>query len=213
MNCVLLLMCWCDIRAAEQSSTKPFIWAGKCVRVSDRQRVPGVPGHRRGPLRPSYPFHPLVLPLSLSLSHTLFSALYSHLITFEQRHAGLFIEEWCFFISLCLFVALRSTEGFLAADVSSAALQRHGWNVEEKRGKRKDTKWQRMRQKRGMIELRMHDIWVLAEHLHETSQGEVKRVISVCGVSAKWVHNESVYLSLILSLWYNSRLYWEKLSG
>lgn len=34
-------------------------------------------------------------------------------------------------------MALRSTEGFLAADVSSAALQRHGWNVEEKRGEKK----------------------------------------------------------------------------
>lgn len=159
MNCVLLLMCWCDIRAAEQSSTKPFIWAGKCVRVSDRQRVPGVPGHRRGPLRPSYPFHPLVLPLSLSLSHTLFSALYSHLITFEQRHAGLFIEEWCFFISLCLFVALRSTEGFLAADVSSAALQRHGWNVEEKRGEKKRHQMTKNETKEGYD--RVEDAWHL----------------------------------------------------
>lgn len=40
---VLLLMCWCDITAAERGSRKPFIWAGKCVRVSDRQHFPGVP--------------------------------------------------------------------------------------------------------------------------------------------------------------------------
>lgn len=71
------------------------------------------------------------LPLSVPLSE-----LYSHLITFQQRHAALFIAEWCFFIRLCLFVVHWSTEGFLPADVSSAGLQRDCWNVGEERKKR-----------------------------------------------------------------------------
>lgn len=154
VNCVLLLlllMCWCDIRAAQQSSTKSFICAGKCVRESDRQQVPGVPGQCCGPSCPPTPScsRSPSIPPSLSCSLTV---LYSHLITFEQRHAVLFIGEWCFFICLCLFVALRSTEGFLAADVSSAALQRDGWNAREKRGKkgrRKETKWQKGETKEG----------------------------------------------------------------
>lgn len=131
MNCVLLLlMCWCDIRAAQQSSTKSFICAVKCVRESNRQQVPGSKGKAVGP-HVLLPLHALSHPLSpLSCS---FTVPYSQMITLEQRHAVLFIGEWCFFICLCLFVALRSTEGFLAADVISAALQRNGWNGREKK--------------------------------------------------------------------------------
>lgn len=88
----------------------------------------------------SYPFMlSTTLSLSLLLSH-------SALFLFEQRHAVLFIGRWCFFICLCLFVVLRSTEGFLAADVSSAALQRDGWTVRQKEGKKgrqQGTKWQK----------------------------------------------------------------------
>lgn len=36
-------------------------------------------------------------------------------------------------------MALRSTEGSLAADVSSAALQRDGWNAREKGGKERQS--------------------------------------------------------------------------
>lgn len=83
---------------------------------------------------------PFLSPSQHHFSHSL-TVLYSHSIKFKQRHAGLFIGEWCFFISLCLFVALRCTEGFLAADVSSAALQRIGGYVRQK-DRKKDTKWQ-----------------------------------------------------------------------
>lgn len=144
-------MCWCDITAAERGSRKPFIWAGKCVRVRDRQQFPGVP--KEWVLASSHPFilsfffffppssvSPFLSPSQHHFSHSL-TVLYSHSIKFKQRHAGLFIGEWCFFISLCLFVALRCTEGFLAADVSSAALQRIGGYVRQK-DRKKDTKWQ-----------------------------------------------------------------------
>lgn len=210
MNCVLLLMCWCDIRAAERSSTKPFIWAGKCVRVSDRQQVPGVPGQRCGlsytptpsPSRSRPP--PLSNYLSFSLLPS-FTELYSHSIKFKQRHAGLFIGKWCFFISRCLFVALWSTEGFLAADVSSAALQRDGENVGEKGGKRK-TERKRPNDK-GRDKTRvgqnwgLHDIWLLVEHLHEASQGTWEGLflsaICECKMSA---HGVCVPVSLSSSL-------------
>lgn len=95
------------------------------------------------PLRPLFFFppssvSPFLSPPQHHFSHSL-TVLYSHSIKFKQRHAGLFIGEWCFFISLCLFVALRCTEGFLAADVSSAALQRIGGYVRQK-DRKKDTK-------------------------------------------------------------------------
>lgn len=54
-------------------------------------------------------------------------------------------------------MALRSTEGFLAADVISAALQRNGWNGIEKKWDRKAGRKtpndKSVREKKGKIEL------------------------------------------------------------
>lgn len=90
----------------------------------DRQiaGLQGPPGSAVGPgvLLPS---HSLLL-LSFSPSLTM---LYSRSIKFKQRHAeAIYRRVVLFLISLCLFVSLRSTEGSLVADVSSAALQRDG---------------------------------------------------------------------------------------
>lgn len=114
----------------------------------------------------SYCFmHPITFSLSLWV---LLLALYSHLITFQWRHAVLFIAQWCFFIRLCLFVALQSTEGFLHADVSSATLQKDGKNVREKREKEGRKK---LNDKKDGIGLRMRDIRVV-ELLHEIFGGK-----------------------------------------
>lgn len=69
------MCCWSDIRAAEQSGTKPLARAGRCVTVSDGQRVPEL---AQRALAPSYlglsaPFLSLT-PVSPTLSlRSLFS--------------------------------------------------------------------------------------------------------------------------------------------
>lgn len=74
-------------------------------------------------------------------------------------------------------MALRSTEGFLAADVSSAALQRDGWNAKGKKGGKKGRR-ERDQMTKGETKgwegpsSRMHDIWVSVKHLHEASLGK-----------------------------------------
>lgn len=117
--------CWASglVSKLQSSSSKSFI----CVSSQGTNVLGHIPSCSR----------------SLSLSVPL-SELYSHLITFQQRHAALFIAEWCFFIRLCLFVVHWSTEGFLPADVSSAGLQRDGWDVGEerkKRGRQTEIEW------------------------------------------------------------------------
>lgn len=145
---VLLLMCWCDITAAEGAAESPSSEPGSVSEWATDSSSPG--SQSSGSSHPPTPssslffppssVSPFLSPSQHHFSHSL-TVLYSHSIKFKQRHAGLFIGEWCFFISLCLFVALRCTEGFLAADVSSAALQRIGGYVRQK-DRKKDTKWQ-----------------------------------------------------------------------
>lgn len=74
---------------------------------------------------------------------------------------------------------LRRTEGFLAADVSSAALQRDGWNIrekEERRGGERErlTKVEAIKKKKKRVEPSwwLRDAGVLVEHLHEASRGK-----------------------------------------
>lgn len=109
VKCVLLqlvLRCLCD----QSCTIKKHKMLPLCP-------FPGSQGKVSGPIASCSQSPSLWVPLL---------ALCSHLITFQWRHAVLFIAEWCFFIRLCLFVALRSTEGFLPADVSSATLQKDG---------------------------------------------------------------------------------------
>lgn len=141
-------MCWCDITAAEGAAESPSSEPGSVSEWATDSSSPG--SQSSGSSHPPTPssslffppssVSPFLSPSQHHFSHSL-TVLYSHSIKFKQRHAGLFIGEWCFFISLCLFVALRCTEGFLAADVSSAALQRIGGYVRQK-DRKKDTKWQ-----------------------------------------------------------------------
>lgn len=86
-NCVPLLMCGCDIKVENQSSTKPFIWAGKCVRVSDRQQVPWVPGHHCGLWRPPIPSPSLSALFSLAPSSQFLLLSHSDLFPFDQIQA------------------------------------------------------------------------------------------------------------------------------
>lgn len=109
--------------------------AGKCVTQSDRRQLsPEVPGQRPSwtlvssyPVMLSYTLHPRsslsLLPIPPSLPGT---ALFPFDHIRAKTRGAIFREEWCFFICPRLFVAQKSTEGFLTADVSSAALQRAG---------------------------------------------------------------------------------------
>lgn len=179
-------MCWCagviseqQSRAAQSPSSEP----GSVSEWATASRSQGSQGNTVDPwvlllLSPSC--SPFLSPISVTVSHTL--SLYSHSIKFKQRHAGLFIGEWCFFIRLCLFVALRSTEGFLAPDVSSAALQRNGGGMCKRETEREtegegktdknESRWQKERQKENRQSWRMHDIWQFVEYLHEASLGK-----------------------------------------
>lgn len=131
---------------------------------------PGSQGKASGPITSCSQSPSLWVPLL---------ALCSHLITFQWRHAALFIAEWCFFIRLCLFVALRSTEGFLPADVSSATLQKDGENVSEEGEKRKADRKESNDKKEG---IGLEDAWHqgVGMALHEIFRREVTRFISVC---------------------------------
>lgn len=131
----------------------------------------------------------------------LFSLSLFLLITITLPHSALF-PETCrsiyrrvvgFFNSLCLFVALRSTEGFLAADVSSVALQDGG------EGREKDTKGENERQKITPCEKRKRNSRI----------GSLEGVYLVYGKAFAWslsgewkvyfrisAHTQSVYLFL-----------------
>lgn len=213
VNCVLLLMCWCDIKAAERSSTKPFIRAGKCVRVSDRQQVPGVPGQQCGP-SPHVLLPPSPLPVLLLFSPFLLLS-HSALFPFDQiqaktcraiyRRVVLFYQP----VSICGTQKYRGLPGCWRQQCSAA----EGWVEWERKGGKKDrkkgTKWQRERQKEGVTEL--EDAWhlVVARAFAWCLSGEVRRFISVCEMRVQDESTPSLCtcFSLIRSLWYNSRLH------
>lgn len=152
ITAIRVYCCWCAGVISQQQNGAAESPSSEPGSVSEWATDSSSPGSQRsGSSHPPTPssslfffppssVSPFLSPSQHHFSHSL-TVLYSHSIKFKQRHAGLFIGEWCFFISLCLFVALRCTEGFLAADVSSAALQRIGGYVRQK-DRKKDTKWQ-----------------------------------------------------------------------
>lgn len=136
-----------DMRVWFQSSRAEhhFIWCRKCVRVRNRQQVSRVPSAVPWVLMSPYP-PPSPIPSAFLV--LISSLCLSQCAIPVQQNSGkdiqrLFIEHWCFFISLCLFVSLWSTEGSLAADVSSAALQRHGGlcEIETEKERRQPSNW------------------------------------------------------------------------
>lgn len=208
-------MCWCDIGAAEQSNTKPFICAGE-VCQSERQTA-GSRGPRAvlwAPLPPS--LHPFTLSFSPLLSHHSFphslTLLYSSSIKFEQRHPELFIAEWCFFISLCLFVALRSTEGFLLLTSAVQRCREMGgmWERQGGKGWKKGTKWPKGETKGGWD--RVAGCMTFGRWLcicMKPLRGSEKVYFCRRDTNEKNPPAKSLCtcFSLIPSLWYNSRLH------
>lgn len=162
---VLLLMCWCDITAAERGSRKPFIWAGKCVRVRDRQQFPGVP--KQWVLASSHPFilsfffsTLLGLSFSLTLSTPFLPLSHSALFPFNQiqaktrraiyRRVVLFYQP----VSICGTQMYRGLPGCWRQQCSAAA----NWRLcetERQKERHQMTMWDKRRIEQSW---RMHDI-------------------------------------------------------
>lgn len=178
-------MCWCDITAAERGSRKPFIWAGKCVRVRDRQQFPGVP--KEWVLASSHPFilsffffsTLLGLSFSLTLSTPFLPLSHSALFPFNQiqaktrraiyRRVVLFYQP----VSICGTQMYRGLPGCWRQQCSAAA----NWRLCETERK---TPNDNVRQKEDRTEL--EDAWhlVVGRVFALSLSGEMWRFISVC---------------------------------
>lgn len=209
-------LCWCAGVIAEQQSAAAQSPSSEPASVSQwttDSRSPESPGSSMGPrvLLPHL-IHHLVLPLSLCpsllispLPSSLFLSLSDRaLFPFDQiqaktckaiyRRVVLFYQP----VSICGTQKYRGLPGCWRQQCSAAERwgecarerDRRGW---KKKGKKKETEWQKARQKGVRRSWRMHDIWLLVENLHSVSQGNS---VYFCqwDASAKWVHTQSVYL-------------------
>lgn len=208
MNCVLLLllMCGCDIRAAERSSTKPFNWAGKCVRVSDRQQVLGVPGQRCGPSCPPTPSPSPASTLSLTLPPFLSCTLFpfDHI---RAKTCRAIYRRVVLFYQPCVY--LWHSEVQRASWLLTSAVQRcrEMGGMRKRKGGKERQKRKRPNDKgrdKRMGRTELEDAWHLgvSKAFAWSLSGEVRRFISVCKM---WAQNECTQsrlctcFSLILS--------------